>query len=255
MKKNVLLVEDARDIQLLVRTALGDLVHLKCVETVDQANKELHQSDYALMLLDVTLPDANGFDFCKRLRSEEEFAELPIFFLTGKDETASKVAGFNSGADDYVTKPFDPEELAARVMARLGRKGQGQNQSQEIFQVDGYRVDLVQHKIFQRQASGEDEYLPLTPLEFRLLSLFLRNEGKVFPRQELLRLFWGDDVYVSRNTVDTHISSLRKKMGADGTAIKSIFKKGYSFTRSSSSTKKTAPTKEETPSTKQPLAH
>lgn len=252
MKKNVLLVEDARDIQLLVRTAIGDLVNLKCVETVDQANKELHQGDYALMLLDVTLPDANGFDFCKRLRSEEAFTELPIFFLTGKDETASKVAGFNSGADDYLTKPFDPEELAARVMAKVGRK----TQNQEIIQVDGYRVDLVQHKIFQRQASGEDESLPLTPLEFRLLSLFLRNEGKVFPRQELLRLFWGDDVYVSRNTVDTHISSLRKKMGADGTAIKSIFKKGYSFTRSSSSAKKSATAvKEETPNTKQPHAH
>jgi DNA-binding response OmpR family regulator len=252
MKKNVLLVEDARDIQLLVRTAIGDRVNLTCVDNTQRASEELRSGKFALMLLDVNLPDANGFDFCRRLRSEDEFAELPIFFLTGEGETEHKIVGFNAGGDDYLTKPFDPLELEARVMAKLSRK----KATKENIQVDGYRVDLVQHKVFQKQASGEEEALPLTPLEFRLLSLFLRNEGKIFPRQELLRLFWGDAVYVSRNTVDTHISSLRKKMGDDGSSIKSVFKKGYSFARKGSTLKpQAAAASEEQPATKQPHAH
>lgn len=228
MKKHVLLVEDARDIQFLVRTAIGERVSLTCVETSEAAMKELHSGNYSLILLDVNLPDANGFDLCRRLREEDRFSDVPIFFLTGENELQNKKAGFDSGADDYVTKPFEPEELEARVMAKLKRKP---GQIKDKIQVDGYRVDMVQHKIFQRQQDDSEELLPLTPLEFRLLSLFLRHEGKIFSRAELLGLFWGDAVYVSRNTVDTHISSLRKKMGDDGAALKSVFKKGYSFTR------------------------
>lgn len=237
MKKNILLVEDARDIQLLVSTTLGDRVNLTCVDTADKADKELHSKEYALMLLDVRLPDANGFDFCRRLREEEAFADLPIFFLTGAGETASKITGFNSGGDDYVTKPFDPQELEARVMRKLEKPVSGK----DMIVIDGYRLDQVQHKVFQRRQNGEEALLPLTPLEFRLLSLFLRNEGRIFPRAELLRLFWGDSLNVSRNTVDTHISSLRKKMGVDGAALKSFFKKGYCFTRKSTEVKENQP--------------
>ncbi|WP_413558361.1 response regulator transcription factor [Bdellovibrio sp. HCB209] len=225
-KKRVLLVEDSREMQAIVRHAVEGICSLYSVSSADEGRKELEKGIYSLLLLDVSLPDANGFEFCRDLRAERKFADMPVIFLTGKTEVASKVQGFEVGGDDYVTKPFDPEELKARVRGKLRRsKSAGSS-----FVISGFRVDLSLHKIFAISEEGGETPLPLTPIEFKLLSHFMKNEGKVFSRQKLLEMFWGDSLYVSKHTVDTHISSLRKKLGAPGSQLRSIFKQGYTFT-------------------------
>jgi two-component system, OmpR family, phosphate regulon response regulator PhoB len=223
MEKRVLLVEDAMDMQMIVKAAIEKNCDLKCVETLSAAQTELSRNEYSLILLDVNLPDGDGFEFCQSLRRKDIYSDIPIIFLTGETETRSRVLGFELGADDYVTKPIEPQEFTARVLAKLKRP----RKAQTSFSQAGYRVDLVLHKIFEKGEDGAEKALVLTPIEFKLLSHFLQNREKIFSRQDLLSMFWGDDVHVSGHTVDTHISSLRKKMGEPGRMIRSVFKKGY----------------------------
>jgi two-component system phosphate regulon response regulator PhoB len=225
-KKRVLLVEDSREMQAIVRHAVADICNLQSVASGEEGRRELEKGIYSLLLLDVHLPDGDGFEFCKNLRAERRFADLPVIFLTGKTELTSKVQGFEVGGDDYVTKPFEPEELKARVSGKLRRT----KSSGASFVMAGFRVDLSLQKIFVMNPDGTESPLPLTPIEFKLLSHFMKNEGKIFSRQKLLDLFWSDSLYVSRHTVDTHISSLRKKLGPPGANLRSIFKQGYTFT-------------------------
>jgi DNA-binding response OmpR family regulator len=224
MKKRVLLVEDAKDMQLIVKAAIDDICDVNSVITLREAMTELESDLYSLLLLDVNLPDGDGFEFCQSLRSKEFFADLPIIFLTGETEVRSRVLGFELGADDYVTKPIEPVEFAARVLAKLKRN----RRTQTSFTQAGYRVDLLQHKVFEK-VEGQEKILNLTPIEFKLLCHFLQNKEKIYSRQDLLKMFWGAAVHVSDHTVDTHISSLRKKMGESGGLIRSVFKKGYCF--------------------------
>jgi Response regulators consisting of a CheY-like receiver domain and a winged-helix DNA-binding domain len=221
LNKKVLLVEDARETQLIVKAALSDICQLTVVETIAEGRKEISTGSYALLVLDVKLPDGNGFEFCKNLRETDRFIDLPIVMLTGESETARKVHGFEIGADDYVTKPFDAQEFRARISRKL-RRG-----NKVGFTKDGYRVDYNSHRIFEQMDNAEEQALSLTPLEFKLFAHFLQNEGTIFTREELLELFWGGDIHVSKHTVDTHISSLRKKIGNTGAFLRSVFKKGY----------------------------
>ncbi len=212
--------------QAIVRHAIGDICSLHTVAAAEEGRRELDKGIYSLLLLDVSLPDANGFEFCKDIRAEKKFADLPVIFLTGRTELTNKIQGFEVGGDDYVTKPFEPEELKARVQGKLRRlKVTGTS-----FVIAGFRVDMSLQKIFVMNNDGAESPLPLTPIEFKLLSHFMKNEGKVFSRQKLLDLFWSDSLYVSKHTVDTHISSLRKKLGPPGVNLRSIFKQGYTFT-------------------------
>ncbi|QDK36860.1 DNA-binding response regulator [Bdellovibrio sp. NC01] len=179
-----------------------------------------------MLLLDVNLPDRDGFEYCRELRSQRMFYDLPIIILTGQSQLDSKVHAFELGADDYITKPFEARELKARVLSKLRRSGKANETS---FFAGGFRVDFSVQKIFSIADDEKETALNLTPIEFKLLSHFLQNEGKIFSRQELLDLFWADSMYVSKHTVDTHISSLRKKMGPAGASLRSIFKQGYRF--------------------------
>ncbi|WP_413582411.1 response regulator transcription factor [Bdellovibrio sp. HCB288] len=223
--KNVLLIEDSREMQAIVRHSISDVCLLKHVGTAAEGRNELDLGIYSLLLLDVSLPDADGFEFCASLRKEKRYLDLPVIFLTGKTDLAQKVQGFEAGGDDYITKPFEPEELRARVKGKLSRiKELGSS-----FSLAGYRVDFSMQKIFEMNEEGVEHALPLTPLEFKIFSHLLKNSGKVFSRKNLLELFWADSLHISNHTVDTHISSLRKKMGERGGLIRSVFKQGYTF--------------------------
>lgn len=225
MKKSVLLVEADKDVCIQVTHALADAIELICVESIASALKELGSKMFALMLLDVKLPDGSGIDFCKKMRGQEEYYDLPIFFLTYQSEITDKVRSFEAGADDYILKPVDPAELRARVLGQIRRRSNAYSQ----LRIDNYRVDFTLHKIFDIAVDNGETALALTPLEFKMFSHFLKSPGKVFTRSELLGLFWGNNVYLSKNTVDTHISSLRKKLGEGSQAIKSVFKQGYCY--------------------------
>jgi DNA-binding response OmpR family regulator len=227
MKKRVLLVEDARDVQLIVKASINDVCEVGVAETVAEAEAEMKKGDYSLILLDIHLPDESGMNFCRQLREQKKYEDIPIIFLTSEDRIESKVLGFEAGADDYITKPFDTTELRARVLSRLRRNGK--KTTDPITRIGEFAIDFNRQKISDTDGNAEGKPLPLTPIEFKLLVHFLQNDGKIYSRQELLETFWGGDVHVSKHTIDTHISSLRKKLGEKGSYLRSVFRRGYLF--------------------------
>ena len=157
------MIEDARDMQVTVKAAIGSVCDITAVTSLTEGEKELRAGEYELLLLDVNLPDGDGFEFCRELREKKEFMNLPIMFLTGEIEIDSRVLGFELGADDYVTKPIEPSEFAARGMARLKRS----TQKQDSFTRRHYRIDLVAQRVHDLSMPG-GRSLPLTPIEFKI---------------------------------------------------------------------------------------
>lgn len=223
----VLLVEDDLGMQKIVQAVIAPRCDLTCVGTLTGAQGEIEDSEYALLILDVHLPDGDGFSFCRQVRANPKFNDLQIIFLTGHGDKEHKVHGFSLGADDYVVKPIEPMEFIARVEARLNIKQRTKVQTN--FQAAGFRVDLISQRVYRSEASGTERALELTPIEFRLFVHFLSNEGKIFSRENLLQAIWGGAVSVSTHTIDTHISSLRKKLGDVGRLLRNVLKKGYCF--------------------------
>lgn len=221
-KEKILLVEDTRAMQIVVQSLLGPIYDLTCVDNLADAEKSLKANSYALLLLDVVLPDGDGFTFCEKLRKDSSLLNLPIIFLTSKNEVQDRVRGFNLGADDYVVKPLEPNEFTARVQAKLSRSQS--TKPADVFTKGEFKVDSISQKAYM----GETE-LGLTPIEYKLFSLFLRNENQVYSRASLKKSVWGPSIHLSDHTVDTHVSSLRKKLGRYSPCLKSVVKTGYVF--------------------------
>lgn len=213
--------------QLMLRTALEDKFTLTFAESLVEAERVLASGTYDLVLLDVLLPDGTGFELFERLKSTT-LADVPVLFLTGQTEIDQRVKGLSLGADDYILKPFNAAELRARIAAHLRRR-EGGSTKQTTFTKAGFRVDTALQRVSQTAPGGGEQQLDLTRIEFKLLLHFLRNAGEIFSRAQLLKQVWGDDTHVSEHTVDTHISSLRKKIGLHNGEIKSVVKKGYCF--------------------------
>lgn len=179
-----------------------------------------------LIILDIMLPGMNGFDICKKLRSQG--IRTPIIILTAKGQEIDRVVGLEIGADDYVTKPFSPRELQARVKAVLRRmETEPDDAGENLFRSGGLEVDFRQYECHK---NGKE--VSLTAHEFELLKYLLRNRGRVINRNELLDEIWGKDVFVAPRTVDTHMANLRKKIEDDPSRprlIISIRGVGYKF--------------------------
>jgi two-component system phosphate regulon response regulator PhoB len=177
-----------------------------------------------LVILDWMLPLLSGIEVCRRLRRAPETRALPVLMLTARGEEADKVRGLDCGADDYMTKPFSPTELIARMRALLRRAQPGL--SQEILHFADLSVNLAAHKVHR----GARE-IHLGPTEFRLLHHFMRHPGRVFSREQILDAVWGRDVYVELRTVDVHIRRLRKALNASGEAdlIRTVRAAGYAL--------------------------
>jgi two-component system alkaline phosphatase synthesis response regulator PhoP len=170
------------------------------------AARMAREGNYDAILLDVMLPGKDGFEVCRELRRAG--IQTPIMMLTARAQEAEKVLGLELGADDYVTKPFGVRELRARIMALL-RRGQAPP-SGRVIRIGESEVDFVRAEI-RRGGST----VPLTPLEFKLLDLFLRNRGRILTRDQLIEGGWGSNAFVSDRVVDNHIGSLRKKLEPD----------------------------------------
>lgn len=220
----ILVVEDSPTTQALIRASLEKIAHVKCVGSIKDGEQELNRNNYDLLVLDVVLPDGDGFSLCERLRTKPEFADLLLIFLTDQAELDNKVKGLKLGGDDFLAKPFSPLELQARVNARLRRKSATPNST---LKVNGFRVDFNTQTVYLQTAEQEEKNLDLTRIEFKLLVFFLRNIEKIFSRSDLLQKIWGEGTHVSEHTVDTHISSLRKKIIMSGYQVKSVVKQGY----------------------------
>jgi two-component system phosphate regulon response regulator PhoB len=226
LPKQVLLVESHAPTQALIETTLSGKCKVSCAPTLAAAEAVLRSHIPSLLILAADLPDGSGFDFCQRLRQQEAFNPLSIVFLTDRADLHSRVQGLTLGADDYLTHPMESSELSARIEAHLRRNLRTHGQG--MFYAGPFRVDLSSQTVFLKEGEMERE-LDLTPIEFKLLVNFLRNEGEIFSRRDLIAKIWGKITHVSEHTVDAHISTLRKKIGGAGQNLKAVLKRGYRF--------------------------
>ncbi|GAA0390968.1 MULTISPECIES: phosphate regulon transcriptional regulator PhoB [Brevundimonas] len=177
-----------------------------------------------LVLLDWMLPQLSGIEVCRRIRAKSETRNLPVIMLTARGEEADRVRGLDTGADDYMTKPFSMTELTARMRAVLRRLRPGLADDRVN------HADIVMDRVAHRVSRAGKE-IHLGPTEFRLLDHFLKHPGRVFSREQLLDAVWGSDVYVEARTVDVHVGRLRKALNVDGTTnpIRTVRSAGYSL--------------------------
>jgi DNA-binding response OmpR family regulator len=176
-----------------------------------------------LIILDLNLPGMNGFELCRRFRTEELTRRTPIIVLTARTDENDKVRGLDLGADDYMTKPFSVRELVARVRAALRRSGYD-SQSPKLYDDGLLRIDYADFAV-----ACQDRNIKLTRKEFALLAILSRNKGRVVPREQLLDQVWGLEYYGEARTLDVHISGLRKKLGVCGNCIETVIGIGYRF--------------------------
>jgi phosphate regulon transcriptional regulator PhoB len=212
VKRKVLLVEDEKDIRDLVRYNL-EVEGFSVVEASDgEIGLTLATRERpALVILDLMLPGLSGFEVCRLLRAREENARVPILILTARAAEVDKVLGLEMGADDYVTKPFSPRELVARVKAVLRRAyGTVPDRPHEVYEKGRLRIDYDTYEV---TLNGQP--IPLGLREFELLRFFVQYPHRVFSRGQILDLVWGQDVYVEPRTVDVHIRRLRQRIEQD----------------------------------------
>ena len=225
MPTSILIVEDEKEIrELLVFTLLRDGYEVVEAETAEIALEKIDNRLPDLLLLDWMLPGIDGIELAKRLRRDELTAELPIVMLTARGEEADKLQSFAGGIDDYITKPFSPRELLARVKALLRRSGGPQN---NLIEASGICLDLNSYRI---TINGTE--IQTTPTEYKLLEVLMRNPDRAFERSQLLDRVWGRQTYVEERTVDVHMLRLRKILKPYGldTALQTVRGIGYRFT-------------------------
>jgi DNA-binding response OmpR family regulator len=205
MPKRIAIVEDEAE--------LASLIEYNLVRSGYQAEilpgaggtlKTLEQSRPDLILLDVMLPEMDGFELCRQIRHSPALARTPVLFLTARSDEVDRVLGLEIGGDDYMTKPFSPRELIARVKAHLRRE---EMDSAAVADVGPFRLDRTARRVFLR-----DRELELTSTEFNLLEYFLTHPGRAFSRDQLLQSVWGEQRYVTPRTVDVHVRRLREQI-------------------------------------------
>ncbi|MCB0416665.1 MAG: response regulator transcription factor [Bdellovibrionaceae bacterium] len=228
----ILVIEDNKDYQFLIQSTLSSEFKVICADNGKQGIELAKEHNPTLILLDITLGDVDGFEICHLFRSQKETSQTPIIFLSSRNDAHSKVMGFDLGADDYVEKPFNGEELKARVRTRI-RQNQARRENVSTYEVQGLRIDFLGHRVFI-----EEREVPFSALEFKLLSYFVRNPDRVLSRERILNNVWGVDTFVTDRVVDSHIRSIRKKLGAYKDHIESIYGEGYRFNPSPLSSSK-----------------
>lgn len=225
-KGNILVVDDEEDILDLVRYNLGkEGFDVVTVTTGEEALTMARKVMPDLLLLDLMLPGLDGFEVCKILKADEKTAHIPIIMLTAKGEESDIVSGLEIGADDYISKPFSPKVLNARVRAVIRRHRKDDQKSKEkTIRIQGFVIDPGKHAV-----SYEGDYIRLTFTEFHLLYLLAEHPGWVFSRFQIVDSLRGEDYPVTERSVDVQIVGLRKKLGDGGQYIETVRGVGYRF--------------------------
>lgn len=222
-KEKILVVDDEEDILELVRYNLAkEGYRVSCVTSGELALKEAKEGAPDLILLDLMLPGLDGLDVCKRLKNDPVTSVIPIIMLTAKGEDADIVTGLELGAEDYVTKPFSPRVLLARLKACLRRKRQEEADETGIIRVGDFTINASRHEVLVK-----DKPAALTATEFRILYFLARRSGWVFSRDQIIKAVKGDDYPVTDRSVDVQIAGLRKKLGNAGNSIETVRGVGY----------------------------
>jgi two-component system, OmpR family, phosphate regulon response regulator PhoB len=210
MSATIMVVEDEPGIQEVLKFNLGQYGHDVVVASdAEEALGLLRGALPDLILLDWMLPGMSGLDFARRVRGDQRLKAIPIIMLTARTEERDTVLGLDTGADDYITKPFSPRELMARIKAVLRRRAP--QMTEDAVEVSGLKLDPVSHRVW-----GDELPLELGPTEFRLLHFLMTHPERVYSRSQLLDFVWGDHVFVEERTVDVHIRRLRSALEPTG---------------------------------------
>ena len=227
MRKKLFVIDDEKDIQDIVMVNLSSQnLDVLTFSSAEEALEELTRTRPDLILLDVMMDGMDGFEFCKRLRSNAEYKDIPIIFLSARSEEFDKVLGLELGGDDYVTKPFSIKELSSRIKAVLRRSD---TRAKEI--LSEKKLAYKGLELFPEKYSLRIDGKPvkLTKTEFEILFLFLKHREKIFTRDNIIDSIRGADVYVIDRTIDVHIMNLRKKLGKYKNVISTFSGVGYGF--------------------------
>lgn len=229
----LLLVDDDPMLADLVSHVLGKDYRITPAASLGEAYKlvEADAEVYDLVLLDVSLPDGEGYLLCARLKEIERYRNIPVLFLTGHAQISDKVLGFTVGADDYITKPCSIEELRMRIKARLKGGAVAAAVPDGQLRKGGLRVDLESGEAFLALEEKGEHSLGLTPLELQLLAHFMKNEDRVFTRTQLSKTVWGETSEVDQDVVESHVAQLRAKLVESSYTIAGVFDgAGFKFT-------------------------
>ncbi len=227
--QKILVVEDSLEISSVVTNALAALrVQIIVATSVSDALRQMQNQAFDLIILDLVLPDGDGLDVLSRVRESAEQHKTAVFVLSSKSDISSKISAFSIGADDYMTKPFNLLELRARVESKLKRQTIESGTEENVF-VGPFVLEVNKFSVLIKSIN---KTIHLSPIEFRLLCLFAKRPGNIFSREQILDQIWGSDVHVTDRTIDTHVYTLRKKLGEYGEYIKSVQGEGYRFVES-----------------------
>ena len=208
MSKKILVVDDEENIVELVKFNLEqEGYQVTSAYTGKKALDLIKEDRFDLVILDLMLPEMDGFDICRKIRNKTGINRLPVIMLSAKSEEVDKVLGLEIGADDYITKPFSPRELLARVKAVLRRTKVMEEIKSNLINLGELKLDLKKYTF-----KVNDKVIDLTPKEFALLSILMNHPGQVFSRDKLLKEIWGYDYHGDTRTVDVHVRRLRKKI-------------------------------------------
>lgn len=227
--KKILIVDDEPSIRDMIAVAL-EMAGFECLEAADakEAYALVVDERPQMILLDWMLPGTTGIELARRLKRDDLCRDVPIIMLTAKSEEDNKILGLEAGADDYITKPFSPRELVARLKAVLRRTTPAG--IEEPIEVNGLTLDPIRHRV-----STGDIHLDIGPTEFRLLQFFMTHQERAYSRAQLLDQVWGGNVYVEERTVDVHIRRLRKTLGSSfDYLIQTVRGTGYRFSQKAS---------------------
>lgn len=225
MKQKVLVIDDDVTLSAVVKEILTDRGFEAVVANSGDEGIALAK-DFKpdLILLDVMLPDFDGYTLCRVFRQAKNTAQVPIIMLTAKDKTEERIAGLRTGADDYISKPFNGEELAERIKSVLRRTYQHTNSGEEILRSGDMYINVTRHSV-----KIKSKTIKLSPKEFELICAFLRKKGWVYDKQFLLEQIWGYTSTVNTRTVEKHIEMLRKKLGSLGKKIQTVYGYGFAY--------------------------
>jgi len=221
----VMVIEDEETLGLLLKYNLEkEGYKVSIVDNGLKAISEVERLHPSVIILDWMLPEISGVEICKLIRSKPEIKAIPIIMLTAKSQEEDKIKGLNSGADDYVTKPFSIPELMARVKTNM-RRAPIFEETEKVITFKDISIDLVEKKV-----KRGDEYIHLSPTEFRLLKMLIKEPRKVFSREVLLKSVWGENIFVESRTVDVHVRRLRSSLNKYGPDyIRTVRAGGYSI--------------------------
>ncbi len=221
-KRKILVVDDEARMRKLIRDFLekSGYAVLEAGDGAAALDLFFEQQDIALLVLDVMMPKMDGYQVCREIR---QYSKVPIIMLTAKSEERDELQGFELGIDEYMTKPFSPKLLVARIEAIL-RRTFGETVSEEVLEAGGIVINKTAHSV---TIDGND--IELSFKEFELLSFFMENQGVALSREKILNSVWNYDYFGDARTIDTHVKKLRSKMGEKGDLIKTVWGMGYKF--------------------------